>query len=279
MPRKDRHAKTRLAYDHLRKLANTQEAYSDEEMVLATGWSKDTVKTYRTKHWSDWVKRDGNTSRVDRAFERVTEGDFIDLHSQSNEFYANYQRRIYHNSVTYEFLLPLTKERELKETLDDLFYRDTIERRLNEIGLDSFPGESFDIDLIVDFVGAHFTGYSVSHVSGRFRAREMSTRMQAGELFAQEKPYLLDETTAIVRFIVPIHSTESVYQDGSEFLDAVVCEDTKGTSTTDTIEIARVRWAFFQFFAEAVVRTVKGEDQVWLLESGPENRLYVWEKA
>ena len=279
MLRKDRHAKTRLAYDHLQKLANTQETYSDEEMARVAGWSKHTVKTYRTKHWSDWVKRDGDTYRVGRAFERVTEGNFIDLHSQSNEFYANYRRLIYHSSVTYEFLLPLTKERELKEALDALFYRDTIERRLNEIGLDSFPGDSSDIDSIIAFVGVHFTGYSVSHVLGRFRAREMSTRGQAGEMFAQEKPYLVDETTAIVRFIVPIHNTGSVYQDGSEFLDAVVCGDTKGTSATDTIELAQVRWAFFQFFAEAVVRTVKGEDQVWLLESGPENRLYVWEKA
>lgn len=279
MFRKDRHAKTRLAYDHLQKLANTQETYSDEEMARVAGWSKHTVKTYRTKHWSDWVKRDGDAYRVDRAFERVTEGDFVELHSQSTEFYANYRRRIYRSSVIYEFLLPLTKERELKEALDALFYRDTIERRLKEIGLNSFPGEYSDINWIVDFVSTHFTGYSVSHVSGRFRARGMSTRAQAGEMFAQEKPYLVDETTAIVRFIVPIHNTESVYQDGSEFLDAVVCGDTKGTSTTDTLELARVRWAFFQFFAEAVVRTVKGEDQVWLLESGPENRLYVWEKS
>ena len=44
-------------------------------------------------------------------------------------------------------------------------------------------------------------------------------------------------------------------------------------------ELKRVRLAFFLLFAEAVTLTVRGEDEVWLLESGPESRVYVWEKA
>lgn len=166
-PRKDRYEKVRLAHALLRKLADTQEPYSDEAMSQKTGWKS--PETYRSKFWHDWVQRDAEGIwRVDRSFETVTEEALIEIHRQRKDMLSNYWRRIYFESITYEFFLPLTKEQELKTALDDLFYRDSVERRLNEVGLDSFPANTRDIAEVVEFVGEHFTGYSISHVPGDF---------------------------------------------------------------------------------------------------------------
>lgn len=278
-PKWDRYAKVRLAHALLHKLADTQEPYSDKAMSQATGWKS--PGTYRGKFWHDWVWKDSNGIwHVDPSFKSVTVEKLIEIHSQRKDTLSSYQRRIYFKSVTYEFFLPLTNEHELRETLDNLFYRDTIERRLNEVGINSFPMEYPDMEEVIEFVGSHFTGYSISHVSGRFRGKTVETRKQAGDLFAKGKYYLMDETTAIVRFIVPIDTTKNVYQSDAKFLETVVRDNPESAPVGEAgNELARVRWAFFHLFTEAVVRTVKGEDQVWLLESGPENRLYVWEKS
>ena len=291
-PRKrDQHDKTRLAYTYLQELTVSGEPYSDAEMVAATGWSQSTVKTYRGKHWSDWISRDDQQLlRVSTSFSTVTLERFVEVHGQSTDFYSKYAtRRLYGDVVTYEFLLPLTKERELKQALDDLFYSDTLERLIREQGLDVFKpqfpelGEADEHDgirLVVQFVADHFGGYSISHVSGRFRAGEIVSRAQAGAMLAKASRYLVDETTAIVRFVVPLENSKGQYQSGEDFLGAVVVKNpSDGVTKAVGVELARVRRTFFLLFAEAVVKTVKGEDEVWLLESGPENRLYVWEKT
>jgi hypothetical protein len=37
-----------------------------------------------------------------------------------------------------------------------------------------------------------------------------------------------------------------------------------------------MRWLFLNFFAEAVTRVAKKEDEIWLLESGMRSALYRW---
>ncbi len=44
-------------------------------------------------------------------------------------------------------------------------------------------------------------------------------------------------------------------------------------------ELRLIRVLFLGLFAEAVVHAVEGEDEIWLLESGPTRRLYVWERV
>jgi hypothetical protein len=44
-------------------------------------------------------------------------------------------------------------------------------------------------------------------------------------------------------------------------------------------EVRRVRKLFFLLFVETVVRTVKGEDEIWLVESGVDRRLCRWERV
>lgn len=237
MPGKDSHAKTRLAYAYLQRLAATGEPYSDEGMINATDWKQSAVSTYRSKHWKEWVQKDTSGGwQVLPIFESVTEKEFISLHHQRTDFYDTHQRKFYGSVVTYEFLLPLTKERELTIALDALFYRDTLERIIHQTGVDDFSpqfavesNESESVNEIAEFVAEHFTGYSISHVAGRFRTANIASRSQAGEMFAKGQRYLIDETTAIVRFVVPLHKTKIIYQDDN--LDAAVSVDAVVHST------------------------------------------------
>ncbi len=285
----DPHDDTRLAYAYLLDLAISGEPYTDLEVAAKTGWKEGTVKTHRSKKWRAWVKRSRDGAwTVSPSFEGVSEREFVDFHRQRTDYYASYKRTAYAGVVTYEFLLPLTNEGELSRALDALFYRDTVRRLIRDATLASFqPGfpdvagmaEEEGLGVVVDFVADHFTGYSISHVSGRFRAGDLASRAEAGAMHAQGKRYLVDETTAIVRFIVPLRESSSLYDSDHGFLATVVASEGDPITKPVQGELARVRLTFLQLFAEAVVKTVKGEDEVWLLESGPENRLYVWEKA
>ena len=286
---RDGHRTTRLAYSYLKKLAATGEPYTDAGMAAETGWKEDgTVSNYRSKHWHHWIKEDVDGSLyVSPTFEGVGEGDFINLHRQRTDFYSKYKRKMYEHAVTYEFFLPLTRERELTRALDAIFYSDTLDRLVKEAGIDKFLPEFPEVasvpesdarNSIIKFVSERFTGYSISHVSGRFRSGDIVPRAKAGEMFAEGDRYLVDETTAVVRFIVPLHESMTAHPTQESFPDGMIA---MGGDLTEAgqAELKRVRLAFFLLFAEAVTLTVRGEDEVWLLESGPESRVYVWEKA
>ncbi len=112
----------------------------------------------------------------------------------------------------------------LCQALDELFYKDTVGNRLTSIGLDKvakiFPKGSMESDAafvgrVCEFVGKKFVGYSVGHVNGRFRANELLTRDEAHEQEKSGKSYIIDETTAVVRFIVP-HSVTELKSAGAQ---------------------------------------------------------------
>ena len=231
-PSHDRLARTRLAYKVLRSLADTGGFITDAEFAKRVGWSVRTVRSYRGKKWRDWIEAgSGQAWRVSQAFRTVTEEAFLRHQTQRTDFYASYQTRSIHDHVvTYEFLLPLTKEHELKKALDDLFYRDALEERVKEVGPDAFGiapsqaserSEDESIRAIIDFMDDHFGGYSVAHVSGRFRSEALADRTQAGAMLTEGQRYLVDETTAVVRFIVPLRQSSQDYQDDRKFLLAI----------------------------------------------------------
>ncbi len=289
MTDQDGHRKTRLAYAYLKRLAATGEQYTDAGMAKETGWAQDgTVANYRSKHWHHWIRKESDgTLYVSPTFEGVGEADFINLHKQRTDFYGKYKRKMYGHAVTYEFFLPLTRERELTRALDAIFYSDTLGILVKEAEIEKFLPEFPELasacesdarDSIIKFVSEHFTGYSISHVSGRFRSRDIAPRAKAGEMFAEGDRYLVDETTAVVRFIVPLHESMKAQPTQDSLPDSMIAMGGDLTEAGQS-ELKRVRLAFFLLFAEAVTLTVRGEDEVWLLESGPESRVYVWEKA
>jgi hypothetical protein len=103
------------------------------------------------------------------------------------------------------------------------------------------------------------------------------------EFLAREGRYLVDETTAVVRFIIECDSTRTGYEPHTrparQALDGAA-STTAGSGRAGTqVEQRLIRAPFFELFAEAVAHMVEGEDEIWLLENGAERRLYVWERV
>lgn len=155
--------------------------------------------------------------------------------------------------------MPLTHETELRTTLDKLFFTDTLLRKLRAIQprdlerhftrLTEASDDEY-LNQIVDFIGAHFVGYSISHVDGRFRAVGILAYDEVAFLLKSERRYLIDETTAVTRFIFPY--------DGDE-------------------ELERIRFLFHELFVNSMIELAKSEQEVWMLESGPEQRVHMWQ--
>ncbi len=163
------------------------------------------------------------------------------------------------------------------------YLQDQLEQRAREIGLDTLrtiltaePAEKDDayIERVVTKVGSLLGGYSIGHVHGRFRAGGLRTHVEAAKVVADRGRYLVDETTAVVRFILPLQGSKK--EHGGRF------DVTKEMTVLDTsyaTEVDVARRLFIAFFVESVILDIYGEDEIWFLESGPGGeRLYVLER-
>ena len=87
--------------------------------------------------------------------------------------------------------------------------------------------------------------------------------------------YLIDETTAIVRFIFPVgfpvknNNIFGAEQFQENLDDSIENEEI----ITESI---RIRFLFKNLFVRKILDLVKGEDEIWMLESGIRNQLYIW---
>jgi hypothetical protein len=235
------------------------EAFSPDDLTRAVGWSDASTEACLGKHACVFTKQltDGRF-RVTQAFRRYRSWrSFHRLVSQTRRR-PHYAYRPHKVVRTYEFLLPLANEELLREALDALFYEDTIRARLQEIPprelAANFPKHENEADeayasRLVAWISARFGGYSVYHVQGRFRATDLRSRADAFDLETKGERYLVDETTAVARFIFP-------------------CED--------EVDAERVHFFFVQFFVEAVLEVISGEDQIWMVESGLRSRVHIW---
>ncbi len=284
MPRYERQ---RAAYEFFLAKLEANEAFTVQDLVAATGWAEASVTTYLSKQYHELLdRRPGQTLRVRPRFRRISWERFRRLSTQRRQIFQEYRRRSYDAVVQYEFLLPLTREDQLRESLDSLFFVDAIRQRLDEIDIDELrswvgqePGESVRdyLQRLTDVVGKTFGGYSVSHVDGRFRDGDLLTREEAARLVAARDAYIVDETTASVRFIVPIASTEQQHEGTSagSGVDVPHTEVVGGAAE----EVKLIRQLFFGLFVEAIVSSIQGEAEIWLVERGPHGeRLFVWER-
>lgn len=273
------------AYQFFRDQYNAGSSFSITELMAVAGWSKDTVRTYISKQYRDFLSLQANGQYVVRAeIQRLSEEDFLRLTTQNREIFAKYQRVKYHAIVTYEFLLPLTREDQLRKALDALFYKDTIRQRLLEIRLevveqwierDEGSTDEDYIDKVCSLVSDKFGGYSISHVSGRYRAAAIASRADAAQMLTADERYIVDETTASVRFILPVRVTRVEEEDFDE-----INLDENEVDQAIVEEISLIHSLFFNLFVEAVVRTVQGEDEIWLVEETTRTRsLYTWQKT
>jgi len=274
------------AFEFLHARATDGVPFTVPNVMAATGWKRASVSTYMIKQWKDVLASDGHGNyRMKPEFRRLTLEDFKQLISQKRKIFSQYRRVEFGRVVTYEFLLPLTKEDKLRDALDDLFYTDTIHRRLLEIGVqevggwilrESGEGEEDYLARVCTVVSEKFVGYSILHVSGRFRGGPIKARAEVAEMLVNDRKYLADETTAVVRFIIPVDATKRIdprLSGGFSFEESAAEDGIRA-------ELAQIRAFFFNLFAEAIVRTIQGEDVIWLVEdTGTYRRLYVWERS
>jgi hypothetical protein len=244
----------RKAFDFLIKLFDSQELFTKEEFEQATTWSKKSFDTYWSKQYKSLVvQATNNRYRVSDSFRRIAEWrKFREYVTQVRSVTStDYEDLIFKSVLTFEFFLPLTNEGHLRTTLDSLFYKDTLIAR--EDLYQHFPKNDQEkkpeyVERICEWIAPRFVGYSMSHVSGRFRAERLSTRREVAD-FPARKRYLIDETTAVTRFIFP-------------------CKDED--------EAKLIHWFFEILFVKSIIQLVNGEDEIWMVESGSRNRVYIW---
>jgi Arc/MetJ family transcription regulator len=267
-------------------------AFSEQELFAATQWSTASWKTYRSKQLKNVVSRrtDGRFA-VRAAFRRVPIQQFLANFTQARQLISEYERVVFGEVVEYEFLLPLSRENELQRTLDELFFADALEETARQIDVAVLQGMvarthgETDDELrsrVCREVGSRFGGYSIVHVAGRFRSGELLSRSEASVLGATGFRYLIDETTAMVRFIVPLRASELGFTEDPRSVKQAL-NTLSNTRVADEqslkAEVDLVRSLFFLFFVEAVVETVRGEEEIWLLETSPSGEhVFVWRR-
>jgi hypothetical protein len=275
-----KHERQEAAYEFLRSCGPSGE-FKLNALVKATGWTDSTALTHIRKHYGDWVViLASDRFKVLPEFQRITSEQFLRHCSQVRRVYTDYLVSQYSALSAFEFLLPMSRETQLRSTLDGLFFADALSQRFDEIGPARLEAmvprggkESHDAyrSRLIGQVSDWFGGYSISLVNGRFRAASLRTRKEAVEHQIETgRPYLIDETTASVRFIVPIPASRQTDEAGTLKLEQ--------SSNAIAADARRIREVFFAIFVEAVIRIVNGEDVIWLLEDSPLGKvLHTWE--
>lgn len=260
----------REAFEFLREHFREDKPFTKTDLQQQTRWSDKSISTYWSKQFEPFVKpvppiRKGQAQkhqqyRVTDVFLTVGTWPKFRRHvSQKRRLTFEYERTRYNTVLMFEFFLPLTNETVLRNALDALFYRNTIQKKLLAIGfmdlkaqIEPRPDESDKayLDRVVAWVGDQFGGYSVTHVNGRFRSeRTLLTMQDAAALQERGGRYVIDETTAVTRFVFPCENEDHAKE---------------------------VSWFFHQLFVESVVQ-IAGEAEVWMIESGLGNpRLHIW---
>lgn len=238
----------------------TLQPFTKDELLEETGWTARSLETYWPKQFKGLVEDLGNGRyRMRERFRLYAPWKkFQQLVTQVRTVPPTYAPTVYEHAVVYEFYLPLAHEAALRLTLDSMFYSDALLPRLNRIGTAELgkvfdrPAGQGDQDFLASvlvFIDKKIGGYSIYHVDGRFRAGKLRTQDEALEVQKAGHRYLVDETTAVVRFVFPV---------------------------TGEPEAARVQLLFEGLFMNAITEQVSGEDEIWVVESGTRSRVSVW---
>jgi hypothetical protein len=251
----------RKARRFLNEHLQSQNVFTRQQLQQFAGWTK--KKTFDT-YWSKQIKPfvvdlGGGQYRVSEAYRPYMTWKRFQRHvTQVRPIAADYTKTEYDRVIVYEFFMPLTNETALRTTLDALFFKDNVIPKLKALGLDAIahriprqPDESDEVylDRLCEWIGDHFGGYSIYHVDGRFLAGKMLSRDEAADRERGGQRYLVDETTAVTRFIFP-------------------CE-------TDQ-EAELVRYFFNELFVQTIIQLINAEDQIWMVETGMQNRVHIW---
>ncbi|HLG70654.1 MAG TPA: hypothetical protein VK009_09560 [Chloroflexota bacterium] len=271
-------------HEFLKEHYRTQDSFTKAELRAITKWPKeDTFRTYWAKQYAPLLVRTGaNRFRVGEAFRPFVSWQSFQRHvSQVRRVSSDYTFLTYSKLLIFEFFMPLRNETILKSSLDTVFYKDRISARLKAVSSElhmRFPkrqGETDDqyMAFIQIWLADRFSGYSIHHVAGRFKGDATLSFKEVAKLQGEGGQYLFDETTAVVRFIfrVGIPSIRKPPLQPGQYEVQLALEDNEANT-----EIEEIRWFFWVLFVETILQVVNGEDEVWMLETGVRQRLYVW---
>ncbi len=268
----------KMAFDFLIEHAQERKSFSVEQFSTETEWSIPETRERIINRLSDLIYQEGERFFAKPEILRVRLDDFKELLDQKKRLFSDYVLEVSSSILIYEFFMPLSREDRLREALDNLFYRDTIEQRIQEIGISRIrAGLKLSHDysedkiqgMVFDFIESTISGYSIYLVNGRYRADVLASREEAVSRPFASGPYIVEETTAIVRFILPVET------DAGKFEHGKILEPASAVSGTQK-RAELLSWLFLNFFAEALIRVVQKEDEIWLLESGMRSAFYRW---
>jgi len=263
-------ASQRAAHRLLVERFLSQETFTLQELIDATGWTlRNTYGTYLSKHFRGLLENVAGGRfvshtaryRVTEAFRQLLGWPKFRRHvTQVRRVVTDYEGETA-SVLIYDFLMPLTHETSLRTTLDALFVKDTLLAKLKTVNPTDLepafprtPGQSDEdyFGIILSGIEKVFVGYSISHVDGRFRSGRVRSQDEIATYQNTGHRYLIDETTAVTRFIFPY---------GSEG------------------ELAQIEFLFKALFVRSIIQLVS-EDEIWMLESGPHGQVvHKWRAA
>jgi hypothetical protein len=274
----------RRVFDFFVAHFKSQQPFKKSEVEAETDWGGSTFSTYWSKQFKQFVLDAGtNSYRISESFRPFAKWEAFQRHvTQVRRVSSDYTLFRHDSVLVFEFFMPLTNETHLRTALDALFYQDTILSRLRAIQRQTlnaqFPevaGETEDkyFGRLCEWLAKRFQGYSITTVSGRFRAQDLMSITEAATIEENGDRYLIDETTAIVRFIFPCGTPVKRAvgaADSFEDLDP----DSKNRSGEE--EAKTIRWFFNALFVQSIIQVVNGEAEIWMVESGIRTRLHIW---
>ena len=276
----------RAVFDFFVNKFTTGEPFTKQDVAALTTWKPKTLGTYWSKQLKAFIVPAGSAAfRVSEAFRHYATWETFQAHvTQVRAAAAPDYSLLQHDAVlVYEFFMPLTNETQLRTSLDTLFYYDTILKRLRALDgrqlRQQFPGEPNEseeeyLSRLCDWVSKKFLGYSISTVSGRFRVEDMLSMAAAAEIGQKGRRYLIDETTAIVRFIFPCG--KPLRRPPPEATEDFVDPEPVPPDEDAIREAQQVRWLFKALFVRTIIQVVNAEAEIWMVESGMRNRLHIW---
>lgn len=279
----------RRAYIFLKDHSRTPESFTKEEFKSFANYPNpgnfDTYFSKKFKHLLEESPNEEGKYLVSGIFKKFSKWkDFRAYYSQSSKIKIDYIEEYYKDVMLFEFFMPLTNESDLRSSLDELFFKDTINLSLNRIPLSDlhqvFPKKEGEnnvqyIERLCIWISRRFGGYSIDTVKGRFRIDDLKSFAEVALIRQKGDEYLIDETTAIVRFIfhVGLPNENRIIFDIEQF-DEITDEDISRIPILK--EANQIRFIFKNILVKSILDLVNGEDEIWMLESGIRNRLYIW---
>jgi len=276
------------AFDFLVKKYSSSIPFSKKEFEESTRDPNfDTYFSKKYRYMLELASNEKDKFFVSTVFKKYNRLDkFRKQVSQSTRTKGNYSEEYYDHIMIFEFFLPMNNETALRSALDDLFYKDTIKLMFNKAHKEdlykAIPKKKEEkdeeyIERLCNWISERFGGYSIGTVSGRSKADNLKTFEEMNELLSGGRQYLIDETTAIVRFIFHIGKPiEKDYVDYSfdhlKYQQTIIEEDKSLYE-----EAIQIKYFFKILFVKTILTLVEGENEIWMIESGLNKpRLYIW---